>query len=109
MTVNLGEVEARLDELSAQLDVSTMSGRDDSDGDRDGFEQLVALVNDFNAAAAALDAPTDEAEKGRIARLVGKFRDVAAKVARATNARSFTISVGFPVGVMISIEWSRDT
>jgi hypothetical protein len=68
-------------------------------------------------AGVSLSAPGDgaggpdvggEEDQRRIRRLVDKLHRATEAVARQVDASSFSISVGFPLGVGVSIDWALD-
>ena len=69
------------------------------------FGEIVVLAGQIDKA---IRLHGDEADRDRIKHIVDKFRDVVEKVAEASKAHGFTITVGVPVGLSVSIEWQTD-
>jgi hypothetical protein len=88
----LAEAERMLDEAEA--------GRFADDG------RAVAAV------AVAADAINEELKKPdrdrrRLREVIEKLQKAGREVATSTGAQSFSITVGFPVGISVSFEWLK--
>jgi hypothetical protein len=66
-------------------------------------EAMAVLALAVQAINRELDE--EEPDEERIRELVQRLHDAARKVADKFNARGFSISVGFPLGVAVSVDW----
>jgi hypothetical protein len=82
-------VEERLDRLE--------SGR---------YTDAGEAIGELAVATAEIARMMNEGDdEGRIAHLVARLRNATETVARQSRARGFSISVGFPIGVSVSVDW----
>ena len=66
-------------------------------------EAMAVLALAVRAINRELDE--EEPDEGRIRELVQRLHDAADKAADKFHARGFSISVGFPLGVGVSVDW----
>lgn len=90
---------ANLDALDAQLDA--LQSEHEPEG---GWLGSLAIVLDgINEAGKH-----DEADKRRIARMVDRFREAVDNVAKKTGAHGYSVSISYPLGVNVSLDWKTD-
>ena len=70
----------------------------------DPAEAMGALAE---AVAAINREMLGEPDGKRIRRLVTRLQRAAASVAAQSGASGFSVSVGFPLGVSVSVEWEH--
>lgn len=90
---------ATLDALDALLDA--LQSEHQPEG---GWLGSLAIVLDgINEAGKH-----DEADKGRIARMVDRFREAVDNVAKKTGAHCYSVSISYPLGVNVTLDWETD-
>lgn len=82
--------------------------RDDREPEEGWFGALAAIVMEMNGAMTEITtsgAVADIDEQNKIERWVDRLHRVAGSVADKVEARGFSITVGFPAGVRVTLEW----